>query len=60
MPPNMLEKELQIKQLYKFIHELKELDRALILLYLEEKNYKESFKRVKDMLRSRFAFYWFR
>ena len=36
-----IEKELQIKQLYKFIHELKELDRALILLYLEEKNYKE-------------------
>ncbi len=36
-----VEKELQIKQLYKFIHELKELDRALILLYLEEKNYKE-------------------
>ena len=35
------EKELQIKQLYKFIHELKELDRALIILYLEEKNYKE-------------------
>lgn len=31
----------QIKELYKLIYQLKELDRALILLYLEEKSYKE-------------------
>jgi RNA polymerase sigma-70 factor (ECF subfamily) len=27
--------------LYQFIHELKNLDKALILLYLEQKSYKE-------------------
>lgn len=31
----------EIEWLYKFIDELKELDKALILLYLEEKNHEE-------------------
>jgi len=31
----------EVDMLYKFINELKELDRALMLLYLEEKSYQE-------------------
>lgn len=34
-------KEEDISLLLKFIHELKELERALMLLYLEEKSYQE-------------------
>jgi RNA polymerase sigma-70 factor (ECF subfamily) len=35
------EMEGDIVLLYQFIHELKNLDKALILLYLEQKSYKE-------------------
>jgi RNA polymerase sigma-70 factor (ECF subfamily) len=35
------ETEENIRMLHRFIAELKELDKALILLYLEEKSYKE-------------------
>jgi len=35
------ESELQIKTLYEAIKKLKSTDRAIILLYLEEKSYKE-------------------
>lgn len=35
------EKEINLSILQQFISELKELDKALMLLYLEEKNYKE-------------------
>ena len=35
------EKEQNLKLLQQFISELKELDKALMLLYLEEKSYKE-------------------
>jgi RNA polymerase sigma-70 factor (ECF subfamily) len=35
------EQEQQLNLLLQFIHELKELDKALMLLYLEEKSYKE-------------------
>lgn len=59
----------QIKQLYQFIGELKELDRALILLFLDQKSHKEMasilglsvsnigtrLSRIKDRLRKRFA-----
>jgi RNA polymerase sigma factor (sigma-70 family) len=38
---NDSEKEEQLVQLQKFIQALNELDRALMLLYLEEKSYKE-------------------
>lgn len=40
-PEKNPEQEQSIQLLYKFIYELKELDRALMLLYLEEKSYKE-------------------
>lgn len=33
--------ELQLKALYKAIHHLNDIDKALIFLYLEDKNYKE-------------------
>lgn len=33
--------ELQLKALYKAIHGLNDIDKALIFLYLEDKNYKE-------------------
>ena len=35
------ETENEIRLLYKFINELKELDRALMILYLETKSYRE-------------------
>jgi len=35
------EKENEITLLYQFIHQLKVLDKALMLLYLEQKSYKE-------------------
>jgi RNA polymerase sigma factor (sigma-70 family) len=36
-----VETEKNIQRLQQFINELKELDRALMILYLEQKNYKE-------------------
>ena len=45
--PEMVQQELSsfqddaLKQLYKAIKQLSELDRAIIILYLEEKSYKE-------------------
>lgn len=39
--PSYLEKEEKLALLEKFIDELNELDKALILLYLEQKAYKE-------------------
>ncbi len=39
--PSLTESEENINLLQKFINELKELDRALIILYLEEKAYNE-------------------
>jgi RNA polymerase sigma factor (sigma-70 family) len=58
-----------ISLLQQFIHQLKELDRALMILYLEEKNYKEiaeilgitetnvatKLSRIKDILKQKFA-----
>lgn len=35
------EKDEKIRQLYVFIHQLKELDKALMLLYLEQYSYEE-------------------
>lgn len=39
--PDYLEKEEKLALLEKFIEELNELDKALVLLYLEQKTYKE-------------------
>ena len=58
-----------ISLLQQFIHQLKELDRALMILYLDEKNYKEiaeilgitetnvatKLSRIKDILKQKFA-----
>ena len=41
-----LETEQNIQALYRFINELKELERAIMLLYLEEKSYRE----ISDIL----------
>ncbi len=63
------EAQTQLNLLQQFINELKELDRALILLYLEEKSHQEigeilgisesnvgtKIGRIKDKLRLRFA-----
>ena len=63
------EMEEQTRLLQQFIHELKELDRALILLYLESKTYREiadilgisetntatRISRIKDKLKQRFS-----
>jgi RNA polymerase sigma factor (sigma-70 family) len=65
------ETELQLQLLQQFISELRELDRALILLYLEEKPYKEISEilglsesniatrigRIKEKLKQRFGPY---
>ncbi len=65
---NAIELEKNINQLQQFISELKELDKALMILYLEEKNYKEiseilgitetnvatKISRIKDKLKQRF------
>ncbi len=62
------EKELQLSMLNQFISELKELDKALILLYLEEKRHSEiaeilgissgnvgtKIGRIKEKLKQRF------
>lgn len=64
-----LEKEQQLNLLEKFINELKEIDRALMFLYLEERNYKEISEilgisesnvstkvgRIKESLKQKFA-----
>lgn len=39
--PDAAERETAINQLQQFINELKELDRALMFLYLESKTYRE-------------------
>lgn len=63
------EMEEQARLLQQFIQELKELDRALILLYLESKTYREiadilgitetntatRISRIKDILKQRFS-----
>ncbi|MBS1735753.1 MAG: sigma-70 family RNA polymerase sigma factor [Bacteroidetes bacterium] len=63
------EKELQLSMLDQFISELKELDKALILLYLEDKSHNEiaeilgitvgnvgtKIGRIKDNLKQRFS-----
>jgi len=63
------EKEYELNLLQQFISELKELDRALMLLYLEEKNGKEiaeilglsetnirtKINRIKEQLKQRFS-----
>jgi len=65
------EKEQQLNMLDQFISELKELDKALILLYLEEKSHHEIAEilgisagnvgtkvgRIKDKLKQRFSQY---
>ena len=63
------ETEEKINLLQQFINELKELDKALMILYLEEKNHKEiadilgitetnvatKLSRIKDKLKQRFS-----
>jgi len=63
------EREENINRLQQFINELKELDKALMILYLEEKNHKEiaeilgitetnvatKLGRIKDKLKQRFS-----
>ena len=63
------EKEENISRLQQFINELKELDKALMILYLEEKNHKEiaeilgitetnvatKLSRIKDKLKQKFS-----
>ena len=65
---NVIELENNINRLQLFISELKELDKALMILYLEEKNYREiseilgitetnvatKLSRIKDKLKQRF------
>lgn len=66
---NKLELERNIDKLQQFISELKELDKALMILYLEEKNYSEiaeilgitetnvatRISRAKDKLKQKFS-----
>jgi RNA polymerase sigma factor (sigma-70 family) len=61
--------EKNINTLQQFINELKELDKALMILYLEEKNYREiseilgitetnvatRISRIKDKLKQKFS-----
>ena len=68
-PENDDDKEAQLRQLEHFIDELKELDKALILLYLEGKNHRETadimgvsvsnvgtrIARIKEKLRTKFS-----
>ena len=63
------EKDQQVSMLYRFISELKDLDKALILLYLEEKSQKEmaeilgisetnvstKISRIKEKLKQKFS-----
>ncbi len=63
------ETDTNIELLYRFIGELKELDKALMLLYLDEKSYKEmaeiigisesnvatKINRIKEKLRQKFS-----
>ena len=63
------ESEGQLGLLQKYIHELRELDRSIMLLYLDDKSYKEiaeiigisetnvatKINRIKNGLRSRFS-----
>ena len=66
---DMAELENNITALQRYIHELKELDKALMILYLEEKSYSEiaeilgisetnvgtRISRVKEKLKQRFS-----
>ena len=66
--PLLLEENQDLNRLQEFIRDLKELDRALILLYLEEKSYKEiaeiigitetnvatKISRIKSVLKTKF------
>lgn len=59
----------EVEQLYRFIRELKELDRAIIILYLEENNHQEiaeivgltptnvstKISRIKQQLKQKFS-----
>ncbi|GAB3835708.1 RNA polymerase sigma factor [Hymenobacter jeollabukensis] len=70
-PPDAeaLEREQQLRQLEQFIDELRELDKALMLLYLENKSHADiadilgisvsnvatKVSRIKEQLRQRFA-----
>ncbi len=68
MPDNKEEIETDLGQLQTFINELKELDRALMFLYLESKSYREiadilgitetnvatKINRIKDKLKQKF------
>jgi RNA polymerase sigma factor (sigma-70 family) len=68
---NTDEAEQNIGLLQQFISELKELDRALMILYLEEKSYREiseiigitetntatKISRIKDLLKEKFLTY---
>ena len=63
------EKEMNLSILQQFISELKQLDKALMLLYLEEKSYKEiaeiigysetnvatKISRIKNALKEKFS-----
>ncbi len=67
--PNVEEEIPGLKQLEQFIFELKELDKALILLYLDEKSYREmadimgitetnvatKISRIKNSLKQKFS-----
>jgi len=66
---DMLDTDAELTMLYRFIRELKEFDRALILLYLEERSQQEiadilgitpsnvstKVVRIKEKLRQKFA-----
>ena len=68
-PAGAAELEKNINRLQQFINELKELDKALMILYLEERTYAEiaeilgitetnvatKISRVKDKLKQRFS-----
>ena len=70
-PPAVSEKEARLLLLEKFIGELKELDKALMVLYLDGKNHQEIAEilgisttnvsskvgRIKDKLKERFSNY---
>ncbi len=70
-PPETSEKEARLLLLEKFIGELKELDKALMVLYLDGENYQEiaeilgisttnvstKVARIKDKLKERFSNY---
>ncbi|TMI87557.1 MAG: sigma-70 family RNA polymerase sigma factor, partial [Bacteroidetes bacterium] len=68
-PEDKTETENNLKQLQDFINELKEIDKAIILLYLDDKSHREiseitgftetnvatKINRIKDKLRANFS-----